>query len=55
MIRFPASCRNSGDEEEQGEGKKKANPLDGIIGCFLFAWMIAGNMHTLTYSSIEWG
>lgn len=32
------------DDEDKDEKNAKTNPFDGLIGCFLFAWFIAGNV-----------
>ena len=36
-------CVNKYKERTEGEdAKKKANPVDGIVSCFLVAWFICG-------------
>lgn len=31
-------------EENQEEANSKTNPIDGVLGCFLFGWFVAGNV-----------
>eukprot|EP00118_Oscarella_pearsei_P028767 m.2883 g.2883 ORF g.2883 m.2883 type:complete len:216 (+) comp8948_c0_seq1:120-767(+) len=38
-------CRDKdSDDDESYEKKKKENPFEMILNCFLFAWFIAGNV-----------
>ena len=37
-------CLNRNEEEEQEVGSNPTNVFDGLIGCFLFAWFICGNV-----------
>jgi hypothetical protein len=41
LLSIGQRCKNR-DEEDSDEKNTKPNPVDGIVGCFLLAWFIAG-------------
>ncbi|XP_060606648.1 transmembrane protein 272-like isoform X2 [Ruditapes philippinarum] len=43
LLSIGQRCKNR-DEEDSDEKNTKPNPVDGIVGCFLLAWFIAGNV-----------
>lgn len=42
-ITIVRRCCQKKDEEEE-ENRRKVNPVESIIDCFMFAWFIAGNV-----------
>jgi len=44
VLRALSTSIHSIRNRDKEENEKKANPFDGLVGCFLFAWFIAGSV-----------